>query len=292
MTQNNMKDEKDLSSYQFDLDIQIETMIQTYEEDRERFWQQTNDHEIAIAKVAFSQAETIAEALLKSSDNLLPDGILPDSLSEIGVARSTFLENVATYRSKFLKVCEDHGLSPLPADILYHLEMVDRPLDRPLKLVWERLCIKLAWDGVGSIREGTLRILKLWGLLVDLQPSRSTLSFLQRVGRCFIWGFDPECIIVCRGAIDTAFRDAVSDDVCMSIYPDRKAGDRKFGLANRIVAAYEKKLIDKSTKKLAFGVKNHGDEAVHHDPYAIKDVTRTIKETIIVLKKLECGICP
>lgn len=290
MTQDNMKDEKGFSAYQFDLDIQIETMIQTYEEDRERFWQQTNDHEIAVAKVAFSQAETIAEALLKSSDNLLPDTKLPHSLSEIGAAGNTFLENVATYRTEFLKVCHDHGLSPPPADILYHIEMVGRPLDSPLKLVWERLCIKLAWDGVGSIREGALRTLKLWGLLVDLQPSGSTLSFLQRVGRCFIWGFDPECIIVCRGAIDTAFRDAVSDDVCMSIYPDRKAGDKEFGLANRIVAAYKTKLIDKPTKKLAFEVKNRGDKAVHHDPYATKDVTRTIKDTIIVLKKLTCRL--
>ncbi len=292
MTEDDMKDEKDLSAYQFDLDIQIEATIQTYEEDREQFWQQTNDHEIAVAKVAFSQAETIAEALLKSADTLLPHDKLPDSLSELGVVQKTFLEDVATYRTKILQAYKEHGLSPLPADMLYHLEMVGRPPDGPLKLVWERLCIKLAWDGVGSIREGALRILKLWGLLVDLQPSERTLSFLQRVGRCFIWGFDPECIIVCRGAMDTAFRDAVSDDVCMSIYPDRKPKDREFGLANRIVAAYKTQLIDKSTKKLAFSVKMRGDEAVHHDPHATKDVTGTIKDTIIVLKELECGTCP
>lgn len=291
MIEDNTKDEKAFSAYQFDLDIQMETLIQNYEEDRERFWQKNNKHEIAVAKVVFSQAETIAKALLKSSENLRPDDELPNSQSEIGVTGKTFLEKVATYRTKFSEACEEHGLSPLPADILYHLEMLGRPSDGPLKLVWERFFIDLSCDSVASIREGTLRILKLWGLLIDLQPSGSTQSFLQRVGRCFIWGFDPECIIVCRGAIDTAFRDAVSYDVCMSIYPNRRPEDREFGLANRIVAAYRTNLIDKSTKKLAFKVKKRGDNAVHHDPYATQDVTGTIKDTIIVLKELECGAC-
>lgn len=283
-----MTNEKRPGGYEFDLDLQLETTIQTYEDDRGQFWDEVDPTELAVAKVAFAQAENIADALLKSSDTLLPHGELPDVESGLGVDRTTFLQDIITYKTVVLQVYNELGLSPPPSE-MYHLEIAGRPEEGPLKLVWERLCIKLAWDSVASIRDGALRILKLWELLLDIQPGKGTLSFLQRVGRCFIWGFDPECIILCRGVLDTAFRDSVSDDVCMATYPNRKQEDREFGLANRIVAAYKSNLIDKPTKALAFAVKDFGDKAVHNDPHATKDVAGTIRDTLIVLRRLEGG---
>lgn len=286
-----MSDKNRPLGYQFDLDIQLETAIDTYEQDRTQFWQESHDPEVVVAKIAFSQTERIAEALLESAEALLPNDGLPDIETELGGNRTTFLEELSTYQTAILDTYRANGLSPPPAEF-WRLEMAGRPPDGPLKLVWERLCIKLAWDGVSSMRKGALRILELWGFLLDIQPDTRTLPFLRRVGRCFIWGFDPECIIVCRGALDTAFRDAVSDDICKSIFPDREPEDGEFGLANRIVAAYKTQLIDKSTKKIAFSVKMRGDKAVHDDPNASKDVAGTIKDTIIVLKELERGTCP
>ncbi|HUT45104.1 MAG TPA: hypothetical protein VMX36_02415 [Sedimentisphaerales bacterium] len=291
MVEDDMTNENRPGGYKFDLDVQLETTIDNYEQDREQFWQEANEPELAVARVAFTQAETIADALLNSADTLLPHDELPDVKSELGADRTTFLHDVTTYKTAVLQAYNKHGLSPPPSE-MYHLEMAGRPEEGPLKLVWERLCIKLAWDGVGSIRDGALRILKLWGLLLDIQPGEGTLSFLQRVGRCFIWGFDPECIILCRGVLDAAFRDAVSDDVCMTIYPNRKPEDRDFGLANRIVAAYKSNLIDKPTKIMAFAIKTRGDKAVHYDPLATKDVAATIRDTLIVLRRLDGGDSP
>ena len=284
-----MSDKNRPAGYQFDLDVQLETAIDIYEQDRTQFWEESHDPEVVVARIAFSQAERIAEALLKSTDTVLLNDGLPGIETKLGGDRTIFLEKLSTYRTAILDAYRANGLSPPPAE-LWRLEMAGRPPDGPLKLVWERLCIKLAWDGVSSMRKGALRILDLWGFLLDIQPDTHALQFLRRVGRCFIWGFDPECIIVCRSTLDTAFRDAVSDNVCMSIYPNRKPEDRKFGLANRIVVAYKTQLIDKSTKKLAFSVKMRGDKAVHYDPHATKDVAGTIRDTIIVLKELESGI--
>jgi len=269
-----MTNEKRPGGYEFDLDLQLETTIQTYEEDRGQFWEEANPAELAVAKVAFAQAENIADALLKSTDTLLPHGELPDVESGLGVDRTSFLQDITTYKTLVLQVYNELGFSPPPSE-MYHLEIAGRPEEGPLKLVWERLCIKLAWDSVGSIRDGALRILKLWELLLDIQPGKGTLSFLQRVGRCFIWGFDPECIILCRGVLDTAFRHALSDE------------DRDFGLAKNIVAAFNSNLLDKPTRALAFAVKTRGDKAVHNDPHATKDVAGTIRDTLIVLRRLE-----
>lgn len=283
-----MTKERRPGRYEFDLDIQLETVIQTYEDDRDQFWDEADPTEVAVAKVAFAQAENIADALLKSADTLVRHGELPDVEIGLGAYRTTFLQDIITYKTEVLQVYNKLGLSPPPSE-MYHLEMVGRPEEGPLKLVWERLCIKLAWDSVGLIRDGAFRILKLWELFLDIQPSKGTLTFLQRVGRCFIWGFDPECIILCRGVLDAAFRDAVSDDVCIATYPNRKQEDRDFGLANRIVAAYKNKLIDEPTKLMAFAIKTRGDKAVHYDPHATKDVAGTIRDTLIVLRMLEPG---
>lgn len=291
MIEDDMTNEERPGGYKFDLDGQLETTIQTYEDAREQFWEEANPAELAVAKVAFTQAETIADALLKSADTLLMHDEVPDVKSGLGAERTTFLHDLATYKTMVLQVYNKLGLSPPPSE-MYHLEMAGRPDEGPLKLVWERLCIKLAWDGVGSIRDGALRIMKLWELLLDIQPGEGTLSFLQRVGRCFVWGFDPECIILCRAVLDTAFRDAVSDDVCMTVYPNRKQEDRDFVLANRIVAAYKSNLIDKPTKIMAFAIKTRGDKAVHYDPLATKDVAATIRDTLIVLRRLDGGDSP
>ena len=81
----------------------------------------------------------------------------------------------------------------------------------------------------------------------------------------------------------------LSDDFCMATYSNRKQEDREFGLANRIVAAYKSNLIDESTKVMAFAIKTRGDKAVHYDPHATKDVAGTIRDTLILLRRLEPG---
>lgn len=287
-----MTNEERPGAYEFDLDLQLETKIQSYEDDRCQFWDEADPtDELAVAKVVFAQAENIADVLLKSANSLLQHAQIPDVEIGLGEDRISFLQHmqhIKNYKTELLQVYNKLGLSPPPSE-MYHLEVAARPEEGPLKLVWERLCIKLAWNSVGLIRDGAFRILKLWELLIDIHPGKRTLTFLQRVGRCFIWGFDPECIILCRGVLDAAFRDAVSDDVCIATYPNRRQEDRDFGLSSRIVAAYKNKLIDKLTKRMAFAIKTRGDKAVHYDPHATKDVAGTIRDTLIVLRRLESG---
>ena len=152
------------------------------------------------------------------------------------------------------------------------------PDDTLLKLVWERLCIHLAWEVADrKLAVAANRILQLSKMVVSGTPSVSTLRFLRHVSRCFIWGFDAECVILCRGAIDRAFAETVSDAVC-----DKHGLEKaKFGhtLTNRIKAALREGMIDEATNNAAFRVNTPATKATHRNPDEVIDVLGIVRDT-------------
>jgi len=159
----------------------------------------------------------------------------------------------------------------------------DEPL---LKYVWERLEANLAHDFAREVLElGATRTLQLWGLILsEAELPKNTIEFLSRVSRCFIWGFDAECVILCRSAIDTHLRETISDSLCDKYEgPSPKHG---YTLVHRIHAAYKARCIDERGKKAAIAVKQRGKTIAHYDSNAVKDVFGTIKNALIVISQL------
>lgn len=139
----------------------------------------------------------------------------------------------------------------------------------------------MGWDSIGKMKEGAIRIFKLYKLVLDNKPSEQTQKFLNRLTRCYVWGFDAECIILCRAVIDTAFRDRIDDKLCEKYCNKNKNG---FNLSNRIESAYEAGIIKSDIRTKAFKVKTRGDKAVHYQPDATKEVWETICYTLDILK--------
>ena len=102
------------------------------------------------------------------------------------------------------------------------------------------------------------------------EPAR---RFLGHVSRCYLWGFDTECVILCRSALDAAFREAITDSDCDS-------------LSKRIVAAEKKGLISGVIRRRAFDMKERGNKTVHYDPDTVRDVLGTIEGTLAVIMAL------
>lgn len=157
--------------------------------------------------------------------------------------------------------------------------------DNPnIRIAWERFVMELTRDAIRRIGSGSVRMLELSQLLVAANPPEPTLSYLRRISACFIWGFDPECIILCRSALDTAFREKVSDGICEQVFGAFEEYD--FGLKARVIAAHRTGMISDGIRDTAVRVKDRGDKAVHYDPDATKDVWGTVRDTMRVLKAL------
>lgn len=154
-----------------------------------------------------------------------------------------------------------------------------------LHRVWDRLCISLAFSMQERLREASKRVLLLVRQLEGTRPPKATQDFLVRVSRCYTWGFDTECVLLCRSALDTAFRDRVPDSLLEAQgFPRGKY----VVLAERIEAACPS-LIDEAARAAANRVRERGRKAAHYEAGPPVDVLGTIGDTTQVIAQLHPG---
>jgi hypothetical protein len=266
--------------YDYDLYIQLENGVDLYQQNREKFRENSSPDD----RIFFERSERFAQLIRNNTEEIVSKDKVDDDLKTLQYE----FDKINSYKKReaFDLMCKS-GCSVEEIDTWVREIISETPEDpeneeSPLKLVWEKLCIDYAWDLVGEIRGCAERTLKLNMLILATDPGTPTLSFLRRLSRCYIWGFDPECVILCRSVIDTAFKDTITDSLCEKYYTKRKPED-DFGLANRIVTAKKEKIITSDISKLAFLVKDRGDKAVHAQPDVTKDVLGTIANTIRVI---------
>jgi len=154
----------------------------------------------------------------------------------------------------------------------------------PLNYVCEWLFLNLFERAIPACEEGAYRLLELSMLAIEAVPAEPTLDFLRRVSRCYVSGFEPECVILCRSVLDSAFREVFDDDFCRSVLDAR--GEDEYSLCSRIRAAHKSMRISDAVQDAAFRVKYKGNEAVHHNPDANVDVESTIADTLQVLRAI------
>jgi len=280
----------------YDLDVQLGTCVDMYEEDRRIYWSKRQEGgDWGLQQRLLGHGEWLAATLLSGVENLTRPGADLSGAAAFNDELVAFLDQFTIDTSGAQKVIL---ADTTPPDIRKVLEEAVSDIQRRqlnpdftpsegslLKLVWDRLSIQVAREVVDSglvIR--TNRLLQLSRLLVSGTPSASTTRFLQRVSRCYVWGFHPECVILCRGAIDTAFAEAVGDDLCNKhSLPPARYGHT---LANRIKAAERESLIDQAIRSAAFRVNAVATKAAHQDPRGDIDVLRIIQDTRDVVEHL------
>lgn len=279
------------SGQPYDLDDQLAICAQVYEIDRDTYWKgRPEGADWELRTRLCGHADRVAAILLSDTDILTDQRSYEERSEQFAEERRGYLGEMQDEISSFMRLIREKlpqgtPLAAFDQYVTHQAQNQRPPEDSLLKLVWERLCIDLAKDFADTrLVVGANRILLLSELLLDEQPSNATVRFLRRISRCFIWGFDAECVILCRGAIDTAFMVAVSDEICDK-HGLKKA---KYGhtLANRIKAAKLEGIIDERTKKVAFRVNEPATEAAHTNPDNVMDVLQTLRDTRDVLNRL------
>ncbi|MCK4850188.1 MAG: hypothetical protein KAT11_02495 [Phycisphaerae bacterium] len=142
--------------------------------------------------------------------------------------------------------------------------------------------------------DSTERVWKLLLLAQPVSPSSRAASFLKRVSRCYIYGFDPECVVMCRGVLDAEFEAEISTDLCIDVVGARRRrpkinGHPLFTLNERIIVAEKTDSISKETAKKAHEVRKAGRDVVHKwpkVPKAFGDSFRIIGKTLTVIREL------
>lgn len=123
------------------------------------------------------------------------------------------------------------------------------------------------------------RVLDLTKTTVKAAPNESVRRFLIRVSRCYICGFDNECVIVCRAVVENSVKDA---------FDRRKrslplAANGRSEMNQRLDAALNFGWLSPAARDAARTVWFRGNKAVHADPEAVTDSLDTILLTVKVL---------
>lgn len=275
----------------YDIDVQLQTCIDIFEDDLAKFWTERLDADgWSEVNQLRCDAQEIASALRKRALSLQNVGdastlnqIYQIRQAETNAAEDRFQKIANELRPKLKKDDARKILDNIKPLVMQSTEP-EEATDRPLHLVWQHLCIEDARSAASGLRDRVRRIFELEELVEHLRRGSSlpqpTMEFLALVGRTFVWGFDAECIIVCRGAIDSAFREKVPTPLIET--RRRKAEHQDYGLQDRIEAACPT-LINEETRRVAQIVKCRGDKAIHFDPHATCDAIGTIRFALHVI---------
>lgn len=242
--------------------------------------------------------EEFAQVILRSSQRFSSEYLLPpdiesmhDDLTEYFRSSSPEIkkqiQDIISFHFQDEKISFDKFISEVLPLIQPLKEKIPDKFQNEnffLSTIQERLSIELAKESINKIRQGSARIVNLYRIALTISPSKPLGQFLGRLSRCYIWGFDSECVILCRSAVDTAFRETIRDSLCEK--HKKNNADNRIDLAKRIKTAYKESLIDENIKEMAFFIKNCGNDAVHSQPATEVNVFDIIKKTISVLEKI------
>jgi hypothetical protein len=95
-----------------------------------------------------------------------------------------------------------------------------------------------------------------------------TTEYLHRVSQCYLFGFDEQCVIMCRSALEAAFLQSVPDHVCEEV-PEVRDRHRPgnygavYYLSDRMDAAGAKGIANARTLKLARSVNEVANRLIH-----------------------------
>ena len=124
-------------------------------------------------------------------------------------------ENIEALASAIIKSSQDVGDSKAISDILKKIDFGDLE-DKPIEFfnyVWESLEVSLVSEQMKEWEKATTKLLLFFRKLEEIENiyiSEPVAKFLKLVVRNYIWGFDFECVILCRSVMESTFRDTIN----------------------------------------------------------------------------------
>jgi hypothetical protein len=123
------------------------------------------------------------------------------------------------------------------------------------------------------------RCLELARIALQISPGEPVLQFLNRLGRCYIAGFFPESVVMCRAVLE----NAVVEKFARERKPLPIPGPGKSEMRARLNRAEEHGWLTRKQRDDAWAIWERGSKAAHRDPHVTKAVLDTIKTTVTLL---------
>ena len=223
--------------------LNLDLFVQNFEYNRERYWSDDEQGQAYIASV-----DRIARMLLRGTAELVQP---PQDFAD----PEAFTWDQAQWLA---------DIDPISARVL------------------ERVEIDVAWEYSVDTRGMAKRCLELARLVIAARPNESVMRFLRRLSRCYIAGFLPECVMLCRAVVENALVEKFD----RKGLPLPSTPEGRSSMRSRLDAAVRFRLLSARAADDLWIVWKRGSKAAHEDPGATQDVLDTIRISMAVLKEL------
>ncbi len=150
------------------------------------------------------------------------------------------------------------------------------------ELALEKIEIEVAQEFTGETDKMAERCLDLTTEVVQHSPAEPVLRFLRRVTRCYVAGFSPEVIILCRAVLENAVLEKYERE--QKPLPNVPAG--KSEMSARLAKAEDYGWLSRRQREEAWTVWKRGSKAAHEDPTITAAALETVRITMSVLLQL------
>ena len=126
------------------------------------------------------------------------------------------------------------------------------------------------------------RCLEIARLALKISPGEAVLRFLTRLGRCYIAGFFPESVVMCRAVLENGLLDKfVREQKPLPVPAPGRSEVRA-----RLNRAEEHGWLTRKQRDDAMSIWERGSTTVHKDPHVTKAAFDTIQTTMLLLASL------
>jgi len=150
------------------------------------------------------------------------------------------------------------------------------------QLALEELEIGCAYESTDDIEEQAERCLELCEHTLRVRPNTAVSRYLRRLARCYVVGFFPECVMLCRSVLENGIKEKFDQKKI----PLPATAQGRSVMSVNIEAARQFKWLSDPSAKQAMVIWRRGSKAVHEDPEATSEVWDTIRSTMQILNEL------
>ena len=198
--------------------------------------------------------------------------------------RAPYLELADAIARQMVAASEDlvkpEGQPEIPLD--WHHYRFLAGIEGFRETVFEAVQIKVAWELCTDSDGKADRCLELAQEVLADQPGPEVLKFIRRLTRCYVAGFFPECVILCRGVLE----NAVKEKFKRHSIPLPATAEGESSMKTILLAAHTLGWLSTQAHTDAWIVWRRGSKALHEDLDATKDTQGTVQMTVSVLREL------
>lgn len=144
----------------------------------------------------------------------------------------------------------------------------------------DRLKIALGWEATeGLLATAEERLPALLKLIAGRSLGERARAYLNRATRLFLWGFDPECVVMCHSVLEAALSSQFGPDRMENLGFERKRDYRAVELER---AAGRANLFEEENMATARVLRRARNDIVHGHP----DITMGAEEAINAVASL------